>query len=162
MKSIHIKAPTIPSTVVPSQVFVFLAGSIGLPDSGGSAVNWQQTVVDTFPENVVFFNPRRDDWDSTWGQDSDKFNEQVNWELDRLAEADIILLYFDPSTKSPISLLELGLYARSHKLLVCCPDGFWRQGNVRVVCERYNVPYFTDKDTWMKAIKSELAKWTWS
>jgi hypothetical protein len=158
MKSIHIKAPTIPSTVVPSQVFVFLAGSIEM----GSAVNWQQTVVDAFPENVVFFNPRRDDWDSTWDHDSDKFNEQVNWELDRLADSDIILLYFDPSTKSPISLLELGLYARSGKLLVCCPDGFWRQGNVRVVCERYGVPYFTDKDAWMKAIKSELAKWTWS
>jgi hypothetical protein len=158
MKSIHIKAPTIPSTVVPSQVFVFLAGSIEM----GSAVNWQQTIVDTFTENVIFFNPRRDDWDSTWGQDSDKFNEQVNWELDRLADSDIILLYFDPSTKSPISLLELGLYARSGKLMVCCPDGFWRQGNVRVVCERYNVPYFTDKDAWMKAIKSELAKWTWS
>jgi hypothetical protein len=158
MKSIHIKAPTIPSTVVPSQVFVFLAGSIEM----GSAVNWQQTVVDAFPENVVFFNPRRDDWDSTWDHNSDKFNEQVNWELDMLEDADIILLYFDPSTKSPISLLELGLYARSHKLLVCCPDGFWRQGNVRVVCERYRVPYFTDKDTWMKAIKSELAKWTWN
>jgi hypothetical protein len=158
MKSIHIKAPTIPSTVVPSQVFVFLAGSIEM----GSAVNWQQTVVDAFPENVVFFNPRRDDWDSTWDHDSDKFNEQVNWELDRLADSDIILLYFDPSTKSPISLLELGLYARSRKLLVCCPDGFWRQGNVRVVCERYGVPYFTDKDAWMNAIASELAKWTWS
>jgi len=158
MKSIHIKAPDNRSFDDDNRVTVFLAGSIEM----GSAVNWQQTIVDAFPENVVFFNPRRDDWDSTWDHNSDKFNEQVNWELDRLAEADIILLYFDPSTKSPISLLELGLYARSGKLMVCCPDGFWRQGNVRVVCERYNVPYFTDKDAWMKAIKSELAKWTWS
>jgi hypothetical protein len=79
-----------------------------------------------------------------------------------LEDADIILLYFDPNTKSPISLLELGLYARSKKLFVCCPDGFWRQGNVRVVCERYGVPYFTDKDAWMKVIVSELAKWTWA
>jgi hypothetical protein len=158
MKSIHIKAPDNRSFDDDNRVTVFLAGSIEM----GSAVNWQQTIVDAFPENVVFFNPRRDDWDSTWDHNSDKFNEQVNWELDRLAEADIILLYFDPSTKSPISLLELGLYARSGKLMVCCPDGFWRQGNVRVVCERYNVPYFTDKDSWMKAIKSELAKWTWN
>jgi hypothetical protein len=157
MKSIVIKPPTNYFNRT-NNVYVFLAGSIEM----GSAEPWQDQIIERFNENVVFFYPRRDDWDSTWDHNSDKFNEQVNWELDMLEDADIILLYFDPSTKSPISLLELGLYARSRKLLVCCPDGFWRQGNVRVVCERYNVPYFTDKDTWMKAIKSELAKWTWN
>ncbi len=48
-------------------------------------------------------------------------------------------MYFDPNTKSPISLLELGLYAASDKLTVCCPEGFWRKGNVDIVCERYGV-----------------------
>lgn len=23
--------------------------------------------------------------------------------------------------------------------MVCCPDGFWRRGNVQVVCARYGV-----------------------
>lgn len=48
-------------------------------------------------------------------------------------------MYFDPKTKSPITLLELGLFARSQKLIVYCPTGYWRKGNVDVVCERYNV-----------------------
>jgi hypothetical protein len=32
--------------------------------------------------------------------------------------AHIIIMYFDPNTKSPISLLELGLNAREQKLVV--------------------------------------------
>ncbi len=58
--------------------------------------------------------------------------------------ADVIALFFDPGTKSPISLLELGLWAkegggRDGKLIVCCPAGFWRRGNVQVVCAKFGV-----------------------
>jgi hypothetical protein len=48
-------------------------------------------------------------------------------------------MYFDPNTTSPISLLELGLHAKSKKMIVCCPEGFWRKGNVDIVCKTYNV-----------------------
>jgi hypothetical protein len=48
-------------------------------------------------------------------------------------------MYFDPATKSPISLLELGLFAKTGKLIVCCSEGFWRKGNVDIVCKRYGV-----------------------
>jgi hypothetical protein len=151
MKSIEIK-PT--EYILPkSPNKVFLAGSIEM----GSASPWQQEVVELFKENVVFYNPRRDDWDSSWHHDSDQFNQQVNWELDFLENTDIILMYFDPATKSPISLLELGLFARSHKLIVCCPDGFWRQGNVRIVCQRFGIPFFTNKEEWLKHFENTLA-----
>ena len=122
----------------------------------GSAEPWQEQVVKRFNENVVFYNPRRDNWDSSWTHDSPEFNEQVNWELDFLENTDIILMYFDPNTKSPISLLELGLFARQGKLIVCCPDGFWRQGNVRIVCERFGVPFFTDKEEWLDYFEGTL------
>jgi hypothetical protein len=49
-------------------------------------------------------------------------------------------MFFAPATKAPITLLELGLFARSGKLLVGCPVGFWRRGNVEVVCARYGIP----------------------
>ena len=156
MKSIVIK-PLTNHFNRTDNVYVFLAGSIEM----GSAEPWQDQIIEKFNENVVFYNPRRDDWDSSWDHNSDKFNEQVNWELDMLDDADIIVMYFDPNTKSPISLLELGLNARSKKLFVCCPDGFWRQGNVRVVCERYKIPLYTDKESWINAIGAELFKWTW-
>ena len=55
-------------------------------------------------------------------------------------------MYFDPKTKSPISLLELGLFAKSGKLVVCCPDGFWKKGNVDIVCQRYKVLKIKDLD----------------
>lgn len=92
-------------------------------------------------DKFVLLNPRRDDWDSTWKQtrDDPQFRQQVTWELSSLRLADWILLYFDPATKSPISLLELGLYANSGKLVVVCPDGFWRKGNVDIVCDFYGI-----------------------
>ena len=50
-----------------------------------------------------------------------QFSQQVNWELDALEVADWIVVYFDPDTQSPISMLELGLHAKSDKVIVCCP-----------------------------------------
>ena len=98
--------------------------------------------------NLVILNPRRDGWDGSWEQraDNPQFFEQVSWELDMLDAADIVVMYLAPDTKSPISLLELGLYARSGKLKVCCPTGFWRRGNVEMVCKRYQIPLFENLD----------------
>jgi hypothetical protein len=63
----------------------------------------------------------------------------VNWELDAMDQSDIIVFYFDPDTKSPVTLMELGLHANSGSatLIVCCPEGFWRRGNVEIVCDRF-------------------------
>jgi len=55
----------------------------------------------------------------------------------------------DPATQSPISLLELGLYANSGKLTVICPDGFYRKGNVEVVCALYDIPLFNNINEFM-------------
>ena len=90
---------------------------------------------------IMVYNPRRDDWDSSWEQtiDNPNFVEQVMWELTALKRSDYIIMYFDPDTKSPISLLELGIYAHSNKLIVVCPDGFWRKGNVDIVCREYGI-----------------------
>jgi hypothetical protein len=117
---------------------IFLAGSIEL----GTAAPWQAEVeaaLDAAP--VTIWNPRRDDWDASWRQsiDDPRFREQVEWELEAQERADRILMYFDPSTRAPVTLLELGPFARSGKVVVCCPDGFWRKGNIEVVCARYGV-----------------------
>lgn len=132
----EIKAP---NTIVKDEnLSIFLAGSIEMD----KAENWQNKIITYFDDNeITFFNPRRDCWDASWKQEisNPKFKEQVSWELDALDQADVIVMYFDPATKSPISLLELGLFANSKKLVVCCPEGFWRKGNVDIVCERYMV-----------------------
>jgi hypothetical protein len=136
----QVKAPDQPNF----ELRIFLAGSIEM----GGAEQWQRQVVDAMAgvDNLVILNPRRDDWDSSWEQQAAnaQFVEQVSWELDMLDAADIIVMYFAPETMSPISLLELGLYAKSGKLKVCCPSRFWRRGNVEVVCQRHNIPLFDD------------------
>ena len=117
---------------------VFLAGSIEL----GNAENWQTFLEEKLSEmDILILNPRRDDWDSSWSQSktNPKFREQVEWELAALEKANLIAMYFEPTTKSPVSLLELGLFARSGKMVVCCPEGFWRKGNVDIVCETYGI-----------------------
>jgi hypothetical protein len=125
---------------------VFLAGSIEM----GKAVNWQTEMEYFFNQRLWnVFNPRREDWDSSWKQDylNPQFSQQVNWELNALEKADLIIMYFDPNTKSPISLLELGLYAESGKIIVVCPEGFWRKGNVDILCDRYDIPLYEDFET---------------
>jgi len=133
-----IKAPN--NRVCDDEPTIFLAGSIEM----GKAENWQDKVSSAFSKSdVVIFNPRRDDWDSSWTQElkNDQFRDQVIWELDAMEQARLIMMYFDPNTKSPITLLELGLWTgmNRNKLIVCCPNGFWRKGNVDVVCKRYGV-----------------------
>jgi hypothetical protein len=133
---------------------IFLAGSIEM----GKAVDWQTKVTEALKNHdITILNPRRDDWDSSWKQtiDDPKFREQVEWELQALEEATEILMYFDPATKSPISLLELGLFARTGKLIVCCPEGFWRKGNVDIVCKRYGVMQIPNLD---KLFNAEVTK----
>jgi Nucleoside 2-deoxyribosyltransferase like len=138
----EIKAPAQPGF----ELRVFLAGSIEM----GEAEAWQDLIAHAMSDvsDVIILNPRRDDWDSSWEQRaaSPQFSEQVSWELDMLDAADIVVMYLEPGTQSPVSLLELGLCARSGKLMVCCPEGFWRRGNVEMVCGRHRIPLFDSLD----------------
>lgn len=144
---------TSPNPIVDSkQPIVFLAGSI----SGNTASNWQLEVIDQLSEQkVTLLNPRRDSWDASWKEDitNPEFKKQVTWELNALEQSDLIIMYFDPKTQAPISLLELGLYAQSGKLIVCCPEGFWKKGNVDIVCETYHIPQVATLDNLIEKVK---------
>ncbi len=127
--------------------WVFLAGSI----DQGHAVDWQASVADAMTDRSgTLFNPRRPDWDASWKQSADdpQFRGQVAWELEALERADTIALFFAPTSKAPISLLELGLFVRPDNrtgtMVVACPAGYWRKGNVDIVCERYGAQQVDD------------------
>lgn len=132
VKKIQVKAPN--SFRNMPRPYIFLCGSIEM----GKAENWQNELFARLEKGTVL-NPRRDDWDSSWVQSvhNKKFREQVEWELKAQEEADVIAVHFDPSTKSPITLLELGLF--KDKCIVHCPEGYWRKGNVDIVCGRYGI-----------------------
>jgi len=54
--------------------------------------------------------------------------------------------------------IEMGkaMFAKDEKLIVCCPEGFWRKGNIEVVCDWYEIPLYTNFE---EAIV-ELLDWT--
>ncbi len=121
---------------------VFLAGSIEM----GTVEDWQARVEnelsDYADDLLTVLNPRREDFQTNQKQSINNpyFNEQVSWEMAGLKEATYIFMYFHPETKAPITLLELGLYANSDKLIIVCPEGFWRKGNVEMIADAYNIP----------------------
>ncbi len=127
---------------------VFLAGSIEM----GAAEHWQLRAGRLLSEaGFIVLDPRRDDWDSSWEQsiENENFAEQVRWELLGLEKAKAVLVHFDPATKSPITLLELGMLSQSkpRNTFVSCPEGYWRRGNVEILCERYKIPLFDNLDS---------------
>ena len=118
---------------------IFLAGTI---DTGDSS-DWQNTLISRLSDdryqnlNITIYNPRRDKEFNVDDQE-----EQIRWELNHLDKADVILVNILPDSKSPITLMEIGLYANSGKLVVVCPKEFYRYDNVRIVCEKYNIPLY--------------------
>ena len=147
-----IKAPRSINSEDENRLRVFLAGSIEM----GKAIYWQKQLEDEFAgkEDIVLYNPRRESWDNSWVQDINnvQFKEQVDWELHAMEAADLIIMYFAPDTQSPVTLLELGLFARSGKLIVCCPEGFRRKGNVDIVCRKYGVQQVNTLEEIVQAI----------
>lgn len=138
---------------------IFLAGSIEM----GVAEDWQTRITNELSEyDVIIYNPRRDDWDSSWKQDptdGTPFHEQVTWELEHIDESDVVLFYFDPATKSPITLMELGLCLGSSKenVFICCPQDYFRYGNVAVTAKYWgDNKVYINEDDWVVDIKMYL------
>lgn len=125
---------------------IFLAGSI----EQGRAEDWQTAVTEELQDcEGTIFSPRRKDWDSTWSNTEEfkPFRDQVEWELEHINKADAVLFYFQPGTKSPISLLEYGLILgnrENQKIWTVCPEGFWRKGNIDITARRYEQTVYDD------------------
>ncbi|EOO03910.1 hypothetical protein UCRPA7_563 [Phaeoacremonium minimum UCRPA7] len=136
---------------------VFLAGSTspvpGEPD-------WRDTLTSALVAlPVTVYNPLRPDWDGSWREDVSfaPFREQVQWELEKQDAADVVVVYFHPASKAPISLMELGLSTRrAGRSVVCCPEGYWKRGNVQLVCQRYGVECVDREEGLAKAVIDKL------
>ena len=157
----HIKAPN-PIDLSYDQYRIFLGGSIEM----GAAEHWQErlaTALGGYPDSIILLNPRRDDWDSSWVQDptsGTQFHEQVSWELLHQENSSLAVYYFDPATKSPITLLELGAFGLqdTRATIVCCPTNFWRYGNVAVFCARYGIPLVHNFDELVLYVNDKILR----
>lgn len=120
---------------------VFLAGAI----DNGTAQDWQEPAIQTLSDlDIDILNPRRDEWDASWRQsiDNPDFKQQVVWELAGLEQVDVVLFNFPGNSQAPVSLLELGLCAQRNNVVVCCERNYWRRGNVEIICEKCEIPFF--------------------
>jgi hypothetical protein len=131
-----------PNTALPS---TFLAGSI----DNGSAEDWQSIAERKLSHlDINVFNPRRTEWHPDLRQDIEEpeFAYQVNWELDFLHSVTVPFFYFAPTSKAPITFMELGSMVGKRDVVVCCPEGFWRRGNVQIFCARNGWKLYDDLD----------------
>lgn len=124
---------------------IFLAGTI----DNGKSRNWQQEVINKlskFPlPNLTIYNPRRENWNSDY--DDQELIKQIEWEQEKLKKATYIFMVLDDKSKSPISLLELGEFCSSGKIMVFCTPKFYRWMNVNMFCYDWNIPLITDIDS---------------
>lgn len=140
------------------EISIFLAGTI----DNGASENWQEKATELLHGKVDYiYNPRRPDWNANWAQreDNSQFNEQVTWELEHIGRATYVLFYFAPGSLAPITLLELGIAAATHphRLIVCCPEGYWRKGNVDIVCTLYGLTRITSLDELPNSISGRIS-----
>ena len=120
---------------------VFLAGTI----DNGDSLNWQDKIIMELINLGIeceVFNPRREHWNPN--PTKEDMEAQIKWEQDHLDRADIIAMVLLDDSKSPISLLEMGLYANTNKLIVFCTPNFYRWDNVRLTCEKYHIELVQD------------------
>ena len=121
---------------------VFLAGTI----DNGNSLNWQdKTIIELINlgvKNLEVYNPRREHWNPN--PTKEEMEKQIKWEQEHLDKADVIVMVLLDDSKSPISLLELGLYAKSNKLIVFCTPNFYRWDNVRLTCKKYHIELVQD------------------
>ena len=129
---------------------IFLAGTI----DDGKSEDWQSKLIKEFSEyNITILNPRR----NNWGDLSDnELRKQITWELDHLEKADIIFMYIIGTSKSPISLLEMGIHIKDSKLIVVCEPEFYRYDNVRITCEYYNAELYDSLGLGIDALLSNI------
>ncbi|KAL3426062.1 hypothetical protein PVAG01_02853 [Phlyctema vagabunda] len=131
---------------------------------GGSIIDgWQKKLsASLYDLPITILNPLREDWEAIGVEDisNPAFREQTDWELDMQCQASLVVIYFAAETKAPVSLLELGLATAKapESVLVCCPKGFWKKGNVDVVCSRFGISVLERLDEVENVVRERIGK----
>ena len=135
-------APERPDNPADCDYAIFLGGTI----EGGTGVDWQKELSTLLKEvlpndvNINVYNPRRPHWDQNC--DVNERINQIKWEHYYLDRSNIIVMNLMEDSKSPISLMEIGMCANSGNLLVFCPKSFYRYENIYCVCRKYGIPLY--------------------
>ncbi len=140
--------PATTQEIIAKDYTFFLAGSI----EKNQSENWRKYFIDQFTNEAVnIVNPELQN-----GYEQN-LTAATNWELDWLNHSDYIVVYLGADSKSGTSLIELGLYAKKHKVLVYCEPGFWKKDYLEALCQKYNIVQFTSFDALIAYAKGKIA-----
>lgn len=122
--------------ILPSNnINVFIAGTI----DNGNSIDWQSRLVSSLSLldlPVTLYNPRRSNWVIDLAPQELEY--QIDWELQHLENADVIFMHLAPSSVSPISLLEFGLFInKPNKFILDVSEQYYRKENVIRTANRY-------------------------
>lgn len=121
----------------------------------GGTVNddWRIQVMNGLREApFVFLNPNRIPAQSN----PIELAEQVKWELNALAVSDISVMCFDETSISPLAFLEIGLQAKSRKLIIYCPADAWVKTVLEVASQKYNFKLVKSIEELINSLKQNL------
>ncbi|KAG9242628.1 hypothetical protein BJ878DRAFT_159774 [Calycina marina] len=149
-----------PYTPQAGEKSIFLAGTVDYAAVDSGLPTWRETITTSLSHlPITVYNPHRRVWDFKEDINDPRFVEQTTWEMDMMDRATVVILFIhDREEKAPVSLLELGLGARKGKgnMVVRCPEGFWRRGNVQVVCQRFGIPMVESVEQVTKIVEKML------
>ena len=125
--AIIIEAPNeIYSPTVRNSIKLFLAGGIQ------HCPNWQSYVIGELSDipNLTIYNPRRKEMKMGGAT----LEQQITWEFEHLAAANVVLFWFSSGSLNPISLYELGMWGNSmdRPMIVGCDPNYERKEDVRI------------------------------
>ena len=133
---------------------VFLAGCAN--------TDWRKEFVTKFEDKfVVFFDPKRDDWNL---MDASKTLEQITWEFKHLRDADIIVYHFNAGSVCPITLLEYGFWglAYGRPIVVYVSDEYEKRRDIiiQTALARSDVKIITTEDEFVTKTREVIEDWT--
>lgn len=140
-------------------VKIFLAGGItNCPD-------WQNEAIEFFKSEfgvnapITIYNPRRENFPINNPNASE---QQIVWEYNHLADADIILFWFAPGSPNPIVFYELGMHCNSSDktCFIGCDPRFERKNDVviQTALARPELPIYSDLNEMCGDIVSMFAE----
>jgi len=135
---------------------------------GGGMTDWRAKTIEYLKDTeVTVVDPTWVDWDSSWTatMSNAHFRERVEWELEAQEICDMKVFCFEESTKAPVSMLELGLSTLfdatdwAKTTLVYCDEGFWKKGNIDIVCWKFGMQSVGSLEELMEELKDQADKW---
>ncbi len=138
-------------------VKVYLGGTM---DFSSANNDWQQLWIDGLVKlsdpikgllliknvNWVIFNPHVLPQNPLAPNlDNPEFVQTMQWRMQMMDQADMVFLNIMNKSVSPVPILEFGSLLTSGKLIVRCGEQHQIYSQIRLYCEKYQVPLLTGK-----------------